>query len=215
MKPMSTLFLSWRCMGALCAALLIATPVHAAKDPNKQAIRRAQAEMKKISDEKAALEQEKVTLSQELDAQKKKSGELESSASRANKRKAALEKEVEARQQDKTKLSEQIEQLKKELAESQLALRDTRQNLQQETSEKKRLEQNLSARGKALEVCEANNQKLYQYHAELINRAQKRGSLDALLDRDPVLGLKRVEIENVLEEYRDKIEKEHIIKHDQ
>lgn len=212
MNTMSRFFLSWRCMSALCAALLIATPVHAGKDQNKESTRRVQAQLRKVSDEKAALEQDKATLSQELDTLKKKSGELESSASRANKRKAVLEKEAEALKQDKTKLSEEVEQLKKELAESQLALRDTRQNLQQETSQKQRLEQNLSARGKELEVCETKNQKLYQYHVELINRAQNRGSLGALLDSEPVLGLKRVEIENVLEEYRDKVNKEFIIK---
>lgn len=213
MNTMNTFFLSWRCLGALCAVLLIATPAHAGKDPNKEATRRVQAQLRKISDEKTMLEQDKATLSQELDALKKKSGELESSASRANKRKAVLEKEADGLRQDKAKLSEEREQLKKELAESQLALRDTRQNLQQETSQKQRLEQNLSAQGKELEVCETKNQKLYQYQVELINRAQNRGSLSALLDSEPLLGLKRVEIENVLEEYRDKVDKEYIIKH--
>ncbi|GAO34719.1 hypothetical protein SCT_0099 [Sulfuricella sp. T08] len=212
---MSTFLLSWRCLGALCTALLIATPVHAAKDPDKEATRRVQAQLRKISDEKVVLEQDKATLNQELDTLKKKSGEMESSASSANKRKAVLEKETEALKQDKTKLSEQVEQLKKELAESQLALRDTRQNLQQETSQKQRLDQSLSTRGKELEVCETKNQKLYQYQVELINRAQNRGSLSALLDSEPVLGLKRVEIENILEEYRDKVDKEYIIQRNQ
>ena len=96
--------------------------------------------------------------------------------------------------------------MKKELTDSQSAERDTRNNLQQETSHKQRLEQNLDARGKALEVCEAKNKMLYQYHVELINRAQNRGSLSILLEKEPVLGFKRVQIENMLEEYRDKID---------
>lgn len=196
----------WRSIGSLCAALLIVTPVHAAKDPNRDAMRLVQAKINKISDEKAVLEQEKVTLNKELETLKNKSVELES----ANKRKAMLEKETGALKQDKTKLLEQIEQLKKELSDSQLALRDSRQNLQQETGQKEKLTQNLSTRDKELEVCGSKNQKLYQYHVELLNLAQGRGSLGVLLENEPVLGLKRVEVENILEEYRDKIDKEHI-----
>ena len=180
------------------------------KDPNKEALRRVQVQMKQISDEKVALEQDKAAISKELDMLKKKSGELESSVSRVNHRKAALEKEVAALGEEKSKLSENIAQLQQALSESQLALRDTRQNLQQETSAKQRLEQNLSTRGKELEVCEVKNKKLYQYHVELINRAQRRGSLGVLLEAEPVLGFKRVEIENLLEEYRDKIDEQKI-----
>ena len=45
---------------------------------------------------------------------------------------------------------------------------------------------------------------------ELINHAQNRGSLGALLEAEPVLGFKRVEIENLLEEYRDKVDAQKI-----
>ena len=67
-------------------------------------------------------------------------------------------------------------------------------------------------RDKELGSCETKNKKLYQYQVELINRAQNRGSLDALLEREPLTQLKRVEIENLLEEYRDKIDNEQIVK---
>lgn len=199
---------------ALCAALLVmaALPVQAAnkKDPAKEAVRRLQFQMQQISGEKAALEQDNAAITKARDALKKKSDELASSVARTKQRQAALEKEAEALKQDKGKLTEDIAQLKKELSESQLALRDTRQHLQQETALKQRLEQDLSARDKALNVCEIKNQKLYQYHVELINKAQNRGSLGVLLEAEPVLGFKRVEIENLLEDYRDKIDKQKI-----
>lgn len=193
--------------------LLAATaPVQAApkKDPAKEAVRRVQMELKQAQDEKAALEQTKIDLDKELDALKKKSGDLASSAARANQSKAALEKQVEALQLDKTKLSEEVAQLKKDLLDTQTVVRDTSNKLQQETSLKQRLEHDLSARGKALDVCETKNKTLYQYHVELINRAQNRGSLDVLLENEPVLGFKRVQIENLLEEYRDKLDEQKI-----
>lgn len=199
---------------ALCAALLLMTalPAQAAnkRDPAKEAVRRLQVQMQQISGEKATLEQDNAAITKARDALKKKADELASSVARTQRRQAALEKEAEALKQDKGKLTEDIAQLKKDLSESQLALRDTRQHLQQETTLKQRLEQDLSSRDKALNVCEIKNQKLYQYHVELINKAQNRGSLGVLLEAEPVLGFKRVEIENLLEDYRDKIDKQKI-----
>ena len=199
---------------ALSAILLLAAaaPAQAAnkRDPNKEALRRMQMQVKQVEDEKAAIEQDKALLSKQLDTLQKKSGELISAAARANQRKTKLEKEIQTLQQDQSKAVERVAQLNKELGESQLALRDTRQNLQQETNLKQRLEQSLSTGNKNLEICETKNQKLYQYHVELINRAQNRGSLDVLLEAEPVLGFKRVEIENLLEEYRDKVDAQKI-----
>ena len=199
------------CRGAflLSALMLLAVaPAQAAnkRDPNKEALRRMQIQVQQVEDKKAALEQDKAALGKELDTLKKKTGELTSSAARANQGKAKLEKEAEALRQDKAALSEQVAQLKQELGDSQKALHDTRQSLQQETGEKQRLAQNLTMQDKAVAICETKNQMLYRYDVELINRAQRRGSLEALLEVEPVLGLKRVQIENLLEEYRDKVD---------
>ena len=171
-----------------------------------------QMQMKQVQDEKAVVEQEKAALGKELETLKKKTGEIESSVARANRSKAAAEKEAEALKQGKVELNEKIMQLEKQFSENQLSLRDTRQSLQQETTQKQRLEQSLGVRDKELGSCETKNKKLYQYQVELINRAQNRGSLDALLEREPLTQLKRVEIENLLEEYRDKIDSEQIVK---
>ena len=194
--------------------LLCASPLHAAnkKDPNKEAQRRMQMQMKQVQDEKAVVEQEKAVLGKELETLKKKTGEIESSVARANRSRAAAEKEGEALKQVKVELNEKIMQLEKQFGENQLSLRDTRQSLQQETSQKQRLEQSLGVRDKELGSCETKNKKLYQYQVELINRAQNRGSLDSLLEREPLTQLRRVEIENLLEEYRDKIDNEQIVK---
>ncbi len=197
-----------------CLVLVVASPLHAAnkKDPAKEAQRRMQMQMKQVQDEKAVVEQEKAALGKELETLKKKTGEIESSVARANRSKAAAEKESETLKQVKAEQSEKITTLEKQFSESQQSLRDTHQSLQQETSQKQRLEQNLGARDKELGVCETKNKKLYQYQVELINRAQNRGSLDALLELEPLTQMKRVEIENLLEEYRDKIDNEQIVK---
>lgn len=194
--------------GALLLALCVPAQAASKRDPDREAVRRVQLQLRQMQDEKAVLEQDKAGLSNELEALKKKSGALASSAASANRSKAALEKEAEKLRADQVKLSEENARLKKQLTDSQSAEHDTRNTLQQETSLKQRLEQNLSARSKALEQCESNNATLYRYHVELLNLAQQRGSLGVLLEAEPVLGFKRVDIENLLEQYRDKVDEQ-------
>lgn len=200
-------------MAALMAAAIHGAPAVAAgkKDPDKEALRRMQMQVRQAQDEKTAAEQEKAALGQELEALKKKAGEIESSVAHAKRGKAAAEKQTEALKQEKTALTEKVAALEKQFGESQQSLRETRQDLQRETSHKQRLEQTLGVRGKELESCEAKNRLLYQYQVEMINRAQSRGTLDSLLEHEPFTQFKWVEIENLLEEYRDKIDKERVV----
>lgn len=191
---------------AMAGALALATPVHAAKqkDPAKEAQRRMQIEMKKIQDEKAAI-------SAELEVIKKKSGDLEAAASRAEHRRAALDKEAAGLRQDKTALTEKVAQLEQALSEEKKSLSETHANLNQETGKRKSLEQMLGTRDKELDSCETKNRTLYRYQVELIKRAQSRGTLNAILESEPITGLGRIEVENLMEEYRDKVEAEKII----
>ena len=165
-----------------------------------------------LKDEKEILAQEKAALSQEMEALKKKTGGIEASVARANRARIQADEQAESLKREKDALTEKVADVEKRLSENEHSLRDTRQNLQQETSQKQRLEQTLGARDKELGVCETKNKKLYQYQVELINRAQNRGSLAVLLESEPLTQMKRVEIENLLEEYRDKIDNEQIVK---
>ena len=192
--------------------LAVFQPAQAAQknDPNREAIRRAQLQLRQLQDEKAALELEKANLGNERDALRKKTDELSTSVASANRSKALLEKEAQKLRDEQAKLTEEVTRLKKELVDSQTEARNTHNSLQQETNQKKLLEQSLSSRDQALLACEKNNQTLYQYHVELVDLAQKRGSLDVLLESEPIFGFKRVQIENLLEKYRDKLDEQKI-----
>lgn len=202
--------------GALLTAvfLLTAVPGHAAnkKDPDKEALRRMQMQVKQAQDEKALLEQDKAALGQEMEALKKKTGDIEASVARVTRSKALADEQAGNLKREKEMLQEKISELERRLTENEHNLRDTRQNLQQETNVKQRVEQNLGTRDKELGVCETKNKKLYRYQVEMINHAQNRGSFGVLLEKEPLSQVKRVEIENLLEEYRDKIDNEQIVK---
>lgn len=189
----------------LCAAVMASSmPLAAAnKDPNKEALRRLQIQVKQAEDAKAAVQAEKSALEQELAALRKKAGGLESAAARNGARSTKLEKELEA---TRSELSAKLEMAGQQLADSQASLKSTRADLLRVQTERQQLEAALASRTSAAQRCEANNRKLYQYHVELINHAQSQGSFSALLAVEPVTQIGRVEIENILEAYRDKID---------
>lgn len=200
--------------GRLLMVAVLAVAVHAApafaankKDPNKEAIYRMQMQLKQVEDAKSAVEQEKAAMTRELEAFKKKASDLETGTARAQARGAKLEKELDATKSD---LSAKLQAAEMKLSEMQQTLTETQRELQRAQGERQRLESNLAARTRFAEACVANNRKLNQYHVELINHAQSQGSFNALLAAEPFTQIKRVEIENILEEYRDRIDAERV-----
>ena len=55
-------------------------------------------------------------------------------------------------------------------------------------------------------MCVANNKKLYEVGHELLQRYQDKGVMDALLQREPITQLKRVQMETLAEEVTGKLE---------
>lgn len=60
--------------------------------------------------------------------------------------------------------------------------------------------------GKDVEIgsCADKNQKLYALNLELLDLYENKGVWDALLQKEPVTQLKRVEVENIVEGYKER-----------
>jgi hypothetical protein len=58
--------------------------------------------------------------------------------------------------------------------------------------------------------CEAKNLQLYQYSQELMTRYQKKGVWASLAQKEPVTGIKDVRVENLLQEYQQKLDAQKI-----
>jgi hypothetical protein len=57
-----------------------------------------------------------------------------------------------------------------------------------------------------MEVCRENNTQLRTINQELLDRHHDRGLFDALAEAEPFTGLGQVRLENVVEEYRYRID---------
>ena len=184
-------------LAAALAGLLIVGPAQAAEkkaDPNKEQIRRLQAAQRKLEQEKVALTQAKDAVTAELGEAKKKA---EGEARRAG----SLRKELDGQKAEK-------EAVAGKLAETEAELRKTQEQQRTAEAERKRLEALSAQQKQSIANCEEHNAKLHSQGLALLEKYQSKSCFDAALQNEPFTGLKQVEIENFVEDSREKLDEQ-------
>jgi len=190
--------------------LNIAVMAQAADDPQKAALRRMQQSTQRLQTEKAALEREKGELSTRLETAAKERDGLKGEAARARRRVEVLEKELAQLRVEHGDLKVLQESTQKNLAQTDEICKA---NAAQAEAEQKRtitittnLKSVLAREEAGRKTCQANNLKLRTLAFELLDRYQKKGLFDRALQAEPFVQFKTVEIENLVQDYRDKID---------
>ena len=166
----------------LVALLVVAGTAAAADVEEQKVLAKAQRMLRQTSLERDAAQAESAKLKAELEQMNRKLAGVKKSSE------AALAKS----QESNTALNENLQQ--------------TAQKLHQAESEKNQLQEMVNGQAELIQSCESKNTELVQVNRELLDRYQKKGFFDALLQREPLTQLKRVEIENVVQEYQDRID---------
>lgn len=145
------------------------------------------AEAEKLSKEKErlaadgkALKSKSDALEAKTDLLEKKTGSLES----ANKRQIERLEKVEA---ERDALDKKQRQTLKTLSEREGELKDLHGKYNR---------------------CAENNARLYGIGEELIDKYKKKGVMGTLLEKEPFTQIKKVELEALVQEYRDKIDQQ-------
>ncbi|MDQ3186041.1 MAG: DNA repair protein [Pseudomonadota bacterium] len=202
----------WLCQGLAVAFLAgsgstgaLATSAAGNKDQKKerQALRRMQQQLNEIQQQKSVVDQEKTVLEETL---KKTHSETEShkrSAASAATRAFRLEKGIDAANKEKTELHTQLDDAKKQNEELSGQRKQLEQDLKNTTAA-------LAKQDEQRTLCETNNDQLYRIGRELVDWYTSKGAMNAILEAEPFTRMKRVEMENLLENYRDKLEGQHL-----
>lgn len=176
-----------------------AAPADKAAKKERQALRRMQQQLNEAQQQNSALDQEKAALEETL---KKAGDESEShkrSAATASARASRLEKNIEAIRREKAELQGQVEELRKQNQE----LSGQHKRLEQQMKNTSTI---LSREKERKSLCEANNDELYRIGRELVEWYSHKGAWNAILEAEPFTRMKSVEMENMLENYREKLE---------
>ena len=194
----STLLLT----GAL-VTLLPATAQQAA-DPAQlqEALNRAQGLLRQLSQQRTQLEADLIKRQTEL-------VKTEKSLAREKRDREELEIELELANRNQRSTSGKLERTEARLAKVEARLQEVVDKYKElaalhrsTVQEKDSLEINLADTQANLDDARVRNEDLFQANSELIDRLTSKGRWDDLLQREPLTGIKHVEMENVAQEYR-------------
>lgn len=197
----------------LIALLLAFSGSLYSQDREKDALRRMQAANQRLAAERAQLEREKAKLEQAQQAAAKEKSALEKSLKGEKGVVAKQRKEIEALEAAKTGLEAKLAEaaareaaLAAKLAETEKALAASRQDGEQL---RKRIANQSGTIGlwqaKAGD-CQAKNGELARLGHELAERYRAKSCADVGRENEVFTGLGRARMENLLEDYKDRID---------
>ena len=198
-----------------CAAVLLSVlagvaqaeaPVDKVAARSQEQMRRLRQQVQEAQQSAERLVQEKLALDKQIKQSDAELGDIrrksQASAKRLSETEQGLSRERAEREALAAKLAEtqtQLDALRKQYAasEDKLATREVTLSI---------LDVSFKAETIERQRCEANNLALYGYGRELLVAYRDKGVFSAVAQRDPIFSLGGVKIENVLEEYRDKLD---------
>lgn len=193
--------------GAALLACTLFGPAHAADSDTRasrerEMLHRAQEALRQSESEKSDLTRAKLEAEQKL---KEMSQQLETARNGSKAGQAALRAQLQSATAAQADLQAKLDEASKQLAGLSAKQRETAGELTARESEVKQLQQELQTTKTTVASCDAKNVLLYAYSQEILDSYKRKGVWAALAQKEPVFGFKEVGIENVLQEYRDKL----------
>lgn len=192
----------------LCVAALVfaCVPAMAADKAGKQsaATRRLEQQLRAATQEKEQLTQEKTGLEGQLKEAQTKAAEAHRRTQSASARNAELTKELDSARASIAAVTAEKEALAAKLA-------DTERKLGELRLDKQRVDLVLAGEQKANGECRTRNAKMYALGNELIDRYEHKTCSDAMLQAEPFTGIKRAQIEKMIELDREQFDKNQLL----
>jgi chromosome segregation ATPase len=178
----------------------------------REALRRVQQQLSQVRGQLSVLEQEKARLSEDLDNAEGSSKAAENKAARLQREVSAGKRQQASLVNELAKAREELVTVNRDLAETRTNLAETTRTLQQTEAEKRDLEAVKVRNEREMASCERKNLALYELGRSLMDRFEHKTCAETLAQKEPFTGLKQVETENLLEEYRDKLDSQKHVK---
>jgi chromosome segregation ATPase len=202
----------WIYIGLL---MVLSSSFASAEDDPMLALQKAQTMLKLLQQEKNKLQEEKLQLTQQVnqltaerDALKAQAGESALAAkelaatkkqfAQTQQRLAGLESEHQVLNTERSRLADTLQNAKQKLGNLSEQNNKTEEALQTSSAE-------LSKYKDQFEQCHEKNGKFAKLTAELLDSYKKKGVMQALLQAEPITQVKRVEIDNLVQDYQQQL----------
>lgn len=182
----------------------------ASSEPRNPSVERLRAAQQRLEAERSKLRTENAKLTETLESALEQSRSSERRAVTLQRALREREEALRAAQTERDELKRRLLAAEASLAQTNAGLVDSRRALESCRVEHGQLvtrsSQNIDGLRASLANCEKKNTALYRYGLELSRRYADKGVWAALRQAEPFTRIEQVEIENILEEYREKLD---------
>ena len=203
------------------AITLVANPVFAAEKKDKAA-RRTQQMIQQIQQEKTALQtqldqkmQEKASLEADVAKEKEENAALKAKLIAANRNIDGLQISLKEITAERMAFEAKLLKTQVELEATKTAVNDldakyqgSVYSLKVNEQQRATLTSTLLQKSKVIDVCVAKNSKLYDYGLDLVKLYENPNRYTKVVLTEPFSQLKRAQLENILQDYNDKIDEQ-------
>ena len=195
--------------GLLAMALLSAgvpNAGRAADDDNtrlREMLHRTQEALRQAQADNADLTRAKLDAEHKLEDSGKQLEAVKNTAQKAQAGKAAaLQSQLDAAHTAQTSAQQGLDEANMRLAGVNSKLGEALKQVAARDAQVKEMSLSLEQSRAANASCETKNVMLYGYAEEVLRRYKNKGVWASLSQRDPLFGLKQVDVENVVQEYQ-------------
>lgn len=189
---------------ALIAAMfaIVTSPVGAQTQRSGNADARVMQQLQQMSSERAALQAENAKLKEQLAQMKKDLDKAASGKVAIENRARQLEASAGRGEAASKQSEEQLERTRGQLQELIVKFRETAQTLRDVETDRSTVQSQLGLKERELKTCIDRNAGLYNLNSAILDRMENRGFWSSLGASEPFTKIKRVELENLIEDYK-------------
>lgn len=171
----------------------------------KQFLRRLQIMQQQMNAQNAALQKERDELAAQLEAAQASLATVKEKREQARGKALGLERSLHAQQRDNAAVTQQLTQTQQALAALRQEHESTLATLKTSEDDNRKLKAVGADQQQQIADCEKKNRLLYEAGTQLLKKYHDKTAWDALAQKEPFTGIEKVRIDNVLQEYRDKL----------
>lgn len=188
------------------AALLSASAASAQTERSGNADARIMQQVQQLTNERVQLKIENERIKKELDDVKSQLTKLQAEQSGLKQKADAATAALQRTSISNDSAASQLETTRGQLQELIGRFRETAQSLRDVETDRSQVRGELSAKQRELNVCIDRNAEMYTITNETLNRLSKRGAFSAFADHEPFTQLSRTRLDNLIEDYRYRVD---------
>jgi chromosome segregation ATPase len=190
----------------LTSLLAFAATAQEARRAGTDSTARLQQQVQQLAGERTALQAENAKLKEQVARLEKDAKALATDKDSLSRRVGAAESKVSRAEAGQQSVSTRLEGTEARLNEVVDKYKELAGQLRKLEGERSELARQVAQDGQGLKICAQRNVQLAGIANEALDRYKNKGCFGALAQAEPFTGLKRVEVENAVEDYRQQVE---------